>query len=424
MKVLICQGETEYKDFLSQGSRENSYAMLKNLCFKVILLFLLLLNYGSYWMFLNKISKEITFVIPFILSAGIFFVFVLKNKKISLRRFLVVLLLSANVLLSCIFNNDFSTDNFLLIISIFTAFFLVTSVNNNKIIKNYVQIIVFLSVYSLIATYIILPLCLNGIIKFIPIYTNANRPYYDMGLTMCLGYYGVPRNNGFCREPGVFQVYLVLAEFFLIEKFTKSKKNIVYSLIIAVTLLTTFSAVAYVCLVIIGVLILKKYSKDTKHSLKYCLSIIICVAIIFCVVWSNQSTRDELYRTFSKWLSLDSGSMKVRSAGIFLNLSLFFEKPIFGYGLVNSWFEIIKRSGLQDVTGTPLIAFAGCGIFFGTITNIFLLRFCRTNSKLDTFLCWLAIFISLSSQNLILSFIFWITLLLKVPTRKEIFVEK
>ena len=412
MRVLIPKSEKTISSPFFSVERGKTDTVLKRIMVNMIVLLFLLLNYGSYWMFLHKLSKEATFIFPFILSVGIFLGSLFKRGYVSLKRVLIVSGMIVCILLSCVFNNDFSTDNFLLIVSIITAFMIVEGVKGGRIINSYVQVMIFLAIYSLIATYIILPLCLHGVINFLPIYINAERPYYDMGLAMCLGYYGVPRNSGFCREPGVYQIYLILVAYLLIETFPKSKKNIVCSMIIAITLLTTFSAVAYLCFAIILVLILKKYVKNTRIAIKSCLLILMCLGGMFFAFWSNQSVRDELRRTFGKWLSMESESTQVRFSGIFLNIELFFEKPILGYGLVNSWLEIIQRTGLQDVTGTPLIAFSGFGILFGGITNLLLFRFCKTKYNMNTLMWWTAIFISFSSQNVILSFVFWIVLFL------------
>ena len=396
------------------------HKMLCDIIFKVVMLLFLLLNYGSYWMFLGHISKETTFIVPFILAGIIFTVYNLRNGKFSATYFLILLILCANIFLSNVFNNDFSTDNFLLIITILTAFFVTSSVDNTKIVRNYVQLIIFLSIYSLVSTYIILPLCLAGVVNFIPTYMNTGRPYYDMGFTMCLGYYGVPRNCGFCREPGVFQIYLTIAEFFLIEKMPKSKSNIIQIMLVAVTLLTTFSAVAYVSLIIICFLSLKKYSRNFSNTMKHGLIVFLLVIIIFGILLSNESIKDEFRRTFSKWFSMDSGSTQTRFIGIFSNFALFLERPLFGYGLANSWLEIIGRYGLPDVTGTPLIAFSGCGILFGIITSLLLIKFCKCGSLLDSVVCWLIIFLAFSSQNLILSMGFWIPLFLRLKDKQNI----
>ena len=114
-------------------------------------------------------------------------------------------------------------------------------------------------------------------------------------------------------------------------------------------------------------------------------------------------------RTLNKWDSAaNTGSLETRVNGITSNIVLFTDKPLFGYSLVASWLENIRRFGFLDITGTVLIGFSAFGIVFGTLLTYLFYRTCKCKDKLNTIVWFLVLMFSTLSQNLIIDNLFWI----------------
>lgn len=373
---------------------------------------MLLVNYTSYYCFLRIISKTEVTLIPLVILCIIFGWNIIKKKCIKKQVVVIGVVLCVNIILSSVFDGfSFQTEVWMLISAILCAMIVVTIVSRKEIVECYVTVIVALAIYSLLTTYIILPLYMSGKINIFPIVRDAmNRQYLNTYFSMALCTFSIPRNCGFCREPGIYQFFLTIAIFLGIEYQDKSKRNLVEMILLIITLLSTFSAVAYVIALVCVYTLMKKYSYSTKKMMKMTCLMFVIALIIYFIVNSNEKINNEFMRTFGKWSAdSNSGSLQVRWSGIVSNLSLFLEKPILGYGLVTSWLEIISRFGYLDVTGTTFIGFAAFGIIFGVVMHFLFFRSCISLNG-NTILWIAALMLSSLSQNLIISNIFWIFL--------------
>lgn len=367
-------------------------------------------NYTSYYHFLNKISKQSVLVIPLCIGVVLFFRLLFKNIKIDYKSLVIFLILFVNILLSSLLSNGFHLEIYMLMGALFVALVVANTVTRQQFINCYVNLILVLAIYSLVATYIFMPMHIEGAEVF-PVLDNNNRDYLDMYFSMALITSGVPRNCSFCREPGVYQVFLLIGLFFAIEHQPKNRRNILTVIVLLVTMLTTFSAISYITMIICIIMFFKKYSSDSSTFLKMIIIFFVAVLLLAVVIESNEKLGDEIIRTMSKWDSESEGeSLAVRLNGITANLILFFEKPLFGNGLVTSWLDIIERYGYQNVTGTTFIGFAAFGVVFGAIMHYLLLQMCRTKSGFTTFIWFSAILLATLSQNLMIANLLWILL--------------
>ena len=385
----------------------------KEILMYVVTVIILLYNYTSYFLFSGKISKESVLYVPLLLGLCILFVSVFFYKiKFNFASVTVLLILYGNILLtSSFFGMD--SETYMLLGAILFAFIISNVFTQKTLIDCYVNTILFLAIYSLIITYIIMPLYLRGGPRF-PIYEVSGKTYLDAFISSTLLTLGMPRNSGFCREPGVYQVFLLFALFFCIEYQPKDKKNIVRTILLMVVLFSTFSAVAYICIFVSIIMLIKKYSNSTKNFIKTFSLALIAILIGTILILSNDDIRTELLRTAQKWSSdnSDSNSLAVRASGVWANIELFFERPLLGNGLVPSWLEIIYRFGYVDVTGTTLSGFAAYGVIFGVVIHWLLWRACRCKKHIDTAIWFFAILLSTLSQNLIIANLFWCFLFL------------
>jgi len=391
----------------------------------IFALFFIYFNYTSYPQFVNKITKEQVMIVPFGATVGIALSLLFPFQKINKKSFILSFIMLANVLISAIVNNSFYSENNMLITAIFIAFIVSNVVTKEEFINCYINLIVFFAVYSLITTYVFMPWQLNGVLKVFPTYGNDIKSYIDTYFSMALFTHGIGRNCGFAREPGVYQIFLTIGIFLSIEYKEATYKNLFKTIILMITLLTTFSAVGYVSLVISIIMLFKKFSKASNRLLGIIIIFSVLITVFVILVNTNPYIAEELERTSDKWGDSTQGSFAVRLSGVTSNATLFTEKPLFGYGLVSSWLEIIDRFGYVDVTGTTFIGFAAFGIVFGCIIHYLLWHACRCRSMFNTVVWFLTILFVTLSQNLIISHLLWIFLFLPfMKSSEEVEKEK
>lgn len=382
----------------------------KKLGLYFIMLIMLLCNYTSYYCYLGIISKEEALMIPLVVVSVPFVIRLLKKNTVVTKSSIIVLvILTANCVLTSMLDNiTFPNEVFMLLGAIATAFMLNNLFKKEEIIDCYIILVTGLAVYSLLATYIILPAYMSGIVTFFPRYVQSNRSFVNMYFAMANYAWGVPRNCGFCREPGVYQFFLLIALFFSIEKKEQSRNNLIRICILIFTLLSTFSAVAYVEATVAVLICIKKYSPNPRKAIIILSFFTALILVLYQIVINNTNIYSEFLRTFGKWnFESAHGSLMTRLSGITSNLSLFFEKPLLGNGLVTSWLIIIERYGYVDVTGTTLIGFSAFGIVFGTVIHILLWRACKSSSFLNTSLWFGILLLSSLSQNLFITNLLW-----------------
>lgn len=387
---------------------------MKKQMFKKILLYFIavifiIFNYTSFYYSIDGVSKVSLMVVPLLLTLPIFIYILILNRTIDYRSMAIAVLLISNILLSTIIANDMSAEIYMLISAIFVAFVVANILEKQQFIDCYVNLMLFFAVCSLIATYVIMPLDIENGFGIFPIIVKNNQSYFNMFVTICIRMYGIARNCGFCREPGVYQIFLLFAVYFVIEHQEKSKANIVKAVFLIITLLSTFSAVCYIIAPICVFMLMKKYIKNMRTFVKTIIITILCVVLFVLIIGSNTDIVREFERTILKWnVDNQSDSLEVRTSGVLSNLDLFFEKPVFGYGLTTSWHEVIARSGFEDVTGTTFIGFAAFGIVFGLAIHYMMLKTCKTKNMVFTIIWFFMILLSTLSQNMIISNLFWI----------------
>ena len=146
---------------------------------------------------------------------------------------------------------------------------------------------------------------------------------------------GYVRANGFMAEPAIAAQFLavaLLSAMFPINKTTDVKLACLYSM----GLLLTFSANAFVALMVCWILWLLKAKKDEKIML--CIAISFIVAIfLFPVILDNQFIGDVINRLlniFDSGNTQNSAAVRViRGFAFFLEMPIFFQ--IFGIGFGN-----------------------------------------------------------------------------------------
>jgi len=372
---------------------------------------------------LDKTSFSIILVLTtFLISFLVFFLG--KNKDINLTLILFFFFFISSGLISIVYNQDYYIENFYYIFAISSAFFLSSVINQDQLYRYYIQIMLFISIYSLIATYIFLPLQINNLINWFPTYESfLGTPFLNMFFTYAVAWEGVIRNQGIFREPGVFQFYLLIA--LMIELFyfkTTKKINIT---IFSITIFSTFSTVGIICYLIL--ISLKINTRIFVNLLnfkknKYLISILIMIVIAL----QNASVGLLVTRSFDKLFGEGENiSSAVRFESVFNNLETSIISPIFGNSFVSGFRYIqnnlIEYSG-NDITGTNFSYIMALGFISGLLILFMMFQFTQSiNGKnTKTIVLLFILFLSLNTQNLVYSSMLWIFLFSSYSKNDEV----
>lgn len=182
--------------------------------------------------------------------------------------------------------------------------------------------------------------------------------------------WGLPRNSGFCWEPGPFGSFIVIAMFFnLIRTRFSLKKNKIFFVLFA-GLFTTQSTTAIVAFFIVLIWLIV----NNINVRKILIIILPIFVIITIILFLNISIlRDKIYEDFSQTEEIDEtvdiiskrggGYAPGRFASLKITLLDFAKRPLFGYGadLELRWTKQLGAD-IQTVSGVGNIL-AQYGLF-------------------------------------------------------------
>ena len=191
---------------------------------------------------------------------------------------------------------------------------------------------------------------------------------------MCFRTDVLVRNWGPFREPGVFQLFIVVAVIY--ELFRKKKSNWIKLVVFIFAIITTFSTTGYIALgvVILAVVLMNKNNMSIgQRRLLIGVVIVFVLLILYLSIFTDLIIKSDGYGSvFGKILgSYESLSYNTRMASIWTNIKIFFENPIFGKGItyVDNHYSAIASSmyGMSIVDNTNmlfiLLARFGLGAF-------------------------------------------------------------
>lgn len=266
--------------------------------------------------------------------------------------------------------------------------------------KSIVQIIFFLSIFSLILFFfqhISYPLT-----QYLPKVNNfLGFRYNSIGIANLLDRPLYIRNMSIFREPGVYAFFLCMALYYELER---EQKNLTVFFVLLLSVFTTYSTTGYIC----SFLLLLYYAlhKELKKRYVIFFSLFILAFLfdedVFSLVWNKV---DE-----------ENGSFLSRLSSVYANLEMFWMNPLIGIGeynastmfgdVVSSIFGQIAK----DNTNTFLLLFAAYGLFYGSICIWGWARlFYKEHGKSFIFV-FFVFFLLLSSELLIHNVIFYIIL--------------
>lgn len=296
-----------------------------------------------------------------------------KRYKFNYIMFLSLLLISTLGLLNIVVHNfQAFSGNFGIIIRFFIAFFIVNIIRFKELLEKYVNVMLFLSVASLIF-YFIGVINLNFIEKLPIIYDSIGMEFRNAFIHVYLrGVLGRFRNCGIFGEPGVYQAFLNIALLIVVLN-KENKKKSLHIIIFLVTIATTFSTTGF----IISFIILMNYIIKFKNKNKY-----IYIFVFSVFILANPTFNKVV---FSKFAS-NNISTNQRKVGTKVEMSLFYDYPIFGIGYERYKDEFeYRRIQLGMGNAVPTNSFAHTLVIYGFIYSLVMFfmffSFCYTFSK-------------------------------------------
>lgn len=285
----------------------------------------LILSSGA--VFYSKINMLLCMIIMIGLSLLLSFKF--NRGKIGRKNLIAAGLVLGYGFLTCLVNgmNGFSVNDFLIFGgSLFFLAVITSIITVKQFQETFINCIYVISIISLIcfAFVMILP---N--VK-LPFEISIARVNWTGTFYYTLGFYGrrISRNAGVFGEGGVFQIFLNLALFYLVQSDEPIKHKNKKMFILIATLLTTVSSMGYIVLVLV---IFSMMLKNNVAQKKYYLLGVICIVAIIVVDASSGLLSEKILN--------QGGSFGSRYDDTIVSIETANEKPLFGYGVANDLSE-------------------------------------------------------------------------------------
>lgn len=394
--------------------------MMKNSKFKsiltYILVFILIIGTDSFWVYTwdNRILFNI-FNIGILISSFLSLIIFFLSRKRMLKKYYYIFFLYALGIFTCsVINFDFSSGYMMKISFCILGILLARFINFKNFSSKFINVMLFLSVYSLI----IYMLDIVGFTKFFPIVNNINQiPFYNGFLTL-IPVHGdtITRNWGLFWEPGTFQAYLCLS--LVLSVFYVKEKQLISFLIFSLCILSTFSTTGIICYILILLAIILNTGFHKHIDIKYYLiSLFAIIPLIFIIILNE----DIFYLIFSKFTPSDlseSASLGARLYSIFGNLKITLSSGfLFGTGVQNYneiYVNTVNSLGyFKDMsnTNTFLVDFARYGLLVGGINVFLYYNFSKMfSTKLSVKIILLLVFLILLFMENFSYSLFWMTI--------------
>lgn len=322
-------------------------------------------------------------------------------------RIVFALICALTFIVPMVAKKDWQIMYFSILLGIFVAIFFSFFMTKEEVGKHYVVILTILAGYSLFAHYVLKPMALSGIITPQEFVNSIDNPFYNFGLSYVPTWFWWYRNNGVFREPGVYQFFLILALYLNNYTISWKKKWKLWfiNLILAVTILSTYSTNGIVELGLLAVLIFfeKKYYRNRVF---YGISVAVVITGAALLVYSL-ATKTLVYgfleKVFAKLFSL-TNSTSARVESITVDLKFFLQHPIFGERVSTVLYAV------TDNTTSTMIMFAILGTAGGILHLAgWIALVWKRNQGILTNLVLLTIFLmSFNTQNLTWDIMFWL----------------
>ena len=307
------------------------------------------------------------------MSIVLFIYSFLKKPSVQTRVAFIFVILSVLILTTMFLNNDIRLGYFYKVALILYSIGLLRVLGFDELKDCFCKIIYVISAISLFlfALYMIVP----GIFSIFPTLTNsAGNRFYNAFLYVQPAWSSASlRNYGIFREPGVYQMYVIVALLFTIAN--EQKSEIKKVIVLVVTVITTVSTTGYIALAVVILIYLRKKTNVTKNQKKI-IMMVVSLGVLYLLTNTNLFSFDKEHQyesVFYKLTDITRWTTIARFASVTENIRIMLIKPIFGVGLaeLDRLFPMLalENYGFASThnTNTFLIQFAAHGVVYGTL---------------------------------------------------------
>ena len=329
-------------------------------------------------------------------------------------RVLLILLLSMFFAAVMVLKRDWQIMYFSILLCLLFPVFLTFFVDSSQVAKYYVVILAVLSVYALIATYVLRKLGYMGVIPHPRSVTNdAGMVFFDYGLCFAVDHRYWHRNFGVFREPGVYQFFLLLGLYLNLYQVKWEKEGVrwLVTALLAVTMISTYSISGFAELGLFAVFFyLDKQYYRTRLGRWVVIGCVAAAAAlvmaVITVVQKEQFGNSPLYELYDMFLRLTtpSDSSVDRGSALITDLRMFLDHPLIGSKIAP------VLHGTNHNTSSTLILFAILGVAGGLLhlASWIALLWNKERNVMNNLLLLLVFLMSFNTQNLTADVFFWL----------------
>lgn len=336
-----------------------------------ILVFTIILECNSIYSQIYGCHLIIRLVMTVIAIISIIFLIIPKKIKIH-KPILFFIIYDILCVIMMLINTDSLSGNGIitLVFLIFLPLLLIYLSNITKeefknLLTKFVNVVVVLSVISLIFYILILLLKLKPtttikivwgkpytlIESYYHLYFNTQDVWWLTGKSLM-------RNTGiFCEGPMYALILVVALIFNNLLNFKNTKSNLLKTIILFITMLTTISVTGIICSIIIIATNIKKYVLDMKKSYRKWFVISLLIVII-CMIPIGLNFLSK---------KMNTSSAIHRNMDIEIGLNTFLEKPLIGHGINHERATEIDYENGYGYSNTIIPVITDGGILLGAI---------------------------------------------------------
>lgn len=313
----------------------------------------------------NELYRSVMQAVLGLFSIFLCFYTFSKRKRFSKKHLAICVILIVCVVATMLVHRELR-NGYIFKCSLLLFSFLAVELIDIKIFASYFnRVLFFIAVISIV--FFSFQVIANNIFSFAPrLYNSADYPFRNLIFYVQCEWVR-NRNFGIYREPGVYQMFLIVAllfELYYSEK-PSGKKLLVFSVAVLTTLSTT-GMIAYGIWLLLALIKTRRFSKQDKvltvlMGALSCLLLVIILNVDVLALWD---------RLFKK-IAIKNYSYLARLASATVNIRLWLLNPVFGMGIgeAQNLFEEITASAygtvIKDNTNTLLVQFALHGTVYG-----------------------------------------------------------
>lgn len=325
------------------------------------------------------------------------------------------------VLLTGVINSDLRTGYFYKCIILVLSCEIVHYMNFKEFIDKFEKLMFILALVSVVCT-LIAEIKLSIFSIFPIFYNSAYKAFYNLGIYMVPVSKALLRNYGIFREPGVYQMFLILVLVF--ELYSGSKVKISHLLVYILAIVLTFSTTGYIALLFFLLLFFVKKNNFPLNK-KYIMSFFVILGLLYMVLYTDLLSVEGM--VFDKLFNMQRNTMIARFSSVFANIEIWKESPIFGAGLikVDTMFPILSYQlcgkATSHNTNTLLCELATYGVIYVSILvcGYIKLSCAMSNRNIERLLILVIIVVLSCGEKLTFSPIIYILLFYGLSLKKK-----